>query len=290
VSAATLAAPTADALAREHPEFRGWLDLLAAVREEAGSATWADATPDVAVTAPLLAGTILAIEPGLAAAWLRRLFDVAAASAPAVAGAADRLDPLAALEAAIALDTPRIDTLADAAGLPREPLRAVLPLAAYPWLERCGAQVAGRAGVLDHAQAWCPICGAWAALAEARGLEGAWHLRCGRCGGDWRAEWLRCAFCGTDEHARLRSLVSETTGQARRAEGCAACGAWMKTITTLGAGSTGELRLLDLATVDLDVAALERGWKRPAGLGARLDVRVVARALAAHTRRRWWPR
>jgi len=53
VSAATLAAPTADALAREHPEFRGWLDLLAAVREEAGSATWADATPDVAVTAPL---------------------------------------------------------------------------------------------------------------------------------------------------------------------------------------------------------------------------------------------
>ena len=77
--------------------------------------------------------------------------------------------------------------------------------------------------------------------------------------------------------------MSETTGQARRAEGCAACGAWMKTITTLGAGTTDELRLLDLATVDLDVAALERGWKRPAGLGARLGVRVVAR-------RRWWSR
>ena len=118
MSAATLAAPTADALAREHPEFRGWLDLLAVVREEAGSATWADATPDLAATAPLLAGAILTIDPGLAAAWLRRLLDVAAASAPAVAGAAHRLDPLAALEAAIALDTPRIDTLADIAGLP----------------------------------------------------------------------------------------------------------------------------------------------------------------------------
>jgi FdhE protein len=183
----------------------------------------------------------------------------------------------------MALDMTRIDAIADAAALPREPVRAVLPLAAYPWLERCGARCADRGA--EHAEAWCFVCGAWATLAEARGLEGARRLRCGRCGGDWSGQWLRCPFCGTDEHARLRGLVGATTGESRRADGCAACGAWVKTVTTLGASTVGELRLLDLATVELDVAALERGWTRPAGLGVRLDVRVVARE-----RRRWWPR
>ena len=285
MSATTLAAPTADALAREHPEYRGWLDVLAAAADEAARTAWVYAVPGApAAGAPRLAGATLTLDPAVAAAWLGRLLDVAAASAPALAGAAHRLDALVALEAAIALDTSRIDALADTAGIPREPLRAVLPVAAYPWLERCGARFADHA-VADHAQGWCPVCGAWAALAEARGLEGARRLRCGRCGGDWRAEWLRCPFCGVDEHGRLRGLVGETPGETRRADGCEACGAWVKTVTTLSAAGVGELRLLDLATVELDVAALERGWKRPSGLGAPLGVRVVARQ-----RRRWWPR
>lgn len=285
----TLGAPTAETLAREHPEFRGWLDCLAAVRDEARARPWIDSVGEVsASTAPLLAGTTLAIDPTSLTTWLRRLFSVAAAHAPALAGGEERLDPIEALEAAIALDTARIDALAAAAGLPREPLRAVLPLAAYPWLECCGARLAGRVPA-DHAHAWCPICAAWATLAETRGLESARRLRCGRCGGDWPAEWLRCAFCGTDAHARLRSLVGETTGTSRRAEGCAACGAWVKTLTTLTAPATADVRLLDLASVELDVAALERGWTRPAGLGAPLGVRVVARAGAGRPRR-WWAR
>jgi FdhE protein len=292
VSVATLAAPTAEMLAREHPEFRGWLALLEAVGEESATAAWGAAVPDSAASgAPLLVGATLAIDPADALDWLRRLFDTAAASAPALAGAAEKLDPLAALEAAIALDTPRMDALGDGAGLPREPLRAVVPLAAWPWLERCGARL-GASAIDDHAQAWCPVCGAWATLAEARGLEGARRLRCGRCGGDWRAEWLHCPFCGTDEHARLRGLVGATAGAARRADGCGSCGAWIKTVTVLRASTVGELRLLDLATVDLDVAALERGWTRPNGLGAPLDVRVVPGrrhgTVGARERRRWW--
>ena len=290
MSPTTLAAPTAQALAEDHPEFRGWLALLAAVADESGISGWDAAAPTItATTVPALAGGTLTIEPDLASAWLRRLISVGAAAAPALAGA-ERLDALAALEAAIALDTERIDALADGAGVPREPLRAVLPLLAYPWLERCGAKLAGSFD-REHAHAWCPICGAWAVLAEARGLEGVRRLRCGRCGGDWRAEWLRCPFCGTDEHARLRGLVGDANGQSRRADGCAACGAWMKTIATLGASSVGELRLLDLATVELDAAALARGWRRPSGLGAPLNIHVVGRSRAPGSRmRRWWAR
>ena len=70
-----------------------------------------------------------------------------------------------------------------------------------------------------------------------------------------------------------------------RADGCSVCGAWVKTITTLRPSDVETVRLLDLATVHLDIAALERGWKRPAGLGAPLGVHVVPRTV-----RRWWSR
>jgi hypothetical protein len=56
-------------------------------------------------------------------------------------------------------------------------------------------------------------------------------------------------------------------------------------VTTLAPPRVAEVRLLDVATVALDVAALERGWRRPPGLGAALDVRAAPRA-----RRRWWRR
>ena len=292
MSAPGLSTPTAEALARQHPEFRGWLGLLDAIGVEAAVPAWADAVPeppDMAVGTPLLAGTRLAIERDVIVGWLRRLFDAAAAAAPALTGAADRLEPLAALEAALALDTARIEALADAAGLPRAPTAAVLPLAACPWLQASAARMAARVAAM-HKDAWCPICGAWATLAEARGLEGTRYLRCGRCGADWRTEWLRCPFCGTDEHARLRALVGEDSAGTRRADGCAVCGAWVKTITTLSASDVRTVRLLDLATVGLDVAALERGWRRPTGLGASLGIEVVATATRPARDRRWWRR
>ena len=274
-----LGTPTAASIAREQPECRGWLDVLAVAAEEAERDVWDDAVPDVAAGAlPRLAGATLTIAPRDAARWLRRLIDTAAAHAPALAGAAERLDPLGALAAAVNLDVARVDALADAAALPREPLHATLPVLAYPWLERCGR----RLNAADTtSEAWCPTCGAWAALAEARGLDGARRLRCLRCGGDWAAAWMRCPFCGTTDHDRLRALAAESSEQTRRADGCAACGAWVKTVTTLTASAVTQLRLLDVATVDLDVAALSRDWQRPAGLGAPLGVRVVP------GRRRW---
>jgi FdhE protein len=282
VTAATLAAPTVEALARAHPEFSTWLDLLVTVDDEAASPRWTRAMPESLADGarPLLAGTTLIVDPGDAAAWWRRLIDVAARSVPALASL-HALDAPVVLEAAVALDFTRLAALPETAAVSPEPLRALAPLAAYPWLQRCAARLADRVPA-DHTRAWCPICGAWAALAEARGLEGARRLRCARCGADWAGQWLQCPFCGTDEHARLRGLVSETIGASRRADGCAACGAWVKTVATLRPCTVSEVRLLDLATVELDVAALERGWKRPAGLGAPLDVRVVP------WRRRWW--
>lgn len=51
----------------------------------------------------------------------------------------------------------------------------------------------------------------------------------------------------------------------------------MKSVTTLGPCPPDELLLLDLETVELDVAALEHGYRRPDGLGHPIDVTVAPR-------------
>jgi FdhE protein len=282
VTATTLAAPTAQGLADAHPEWRPWLALLEVTAKEAAAPAWADAVPEKTPGAvPALAGATLAIERAVAERWLRRLF--AASDVSALREAAMRCDALAVLAAAIELDSARLAALAQAADAPVDAFIAVAPLAAVPWLEACGRRPAS--SVQAHG-AWCPTCGAWAALAEARGLERERRLRCARCGGDWRTEWLTCPYCGIDDHTRLASLVGDATGESRKIEACRECTAYVKTVTTLAAADASTLRLLDLATVDLDLAALERGFTRPAGLGQPLGVTVVERPAA----RRFWRR
>jgi len=282
VSATALAAPTPEALARAHPEWGAWLAVLEATAAEAAAAAWAAAVPvKTSETPPLLRGATLTVERAVADRWLQRL--CAASNVVPLRKAAARADALAVLAAAIELDEASLAALARAAGAPEDAFVAVAALAAVPWLEACGRHLAPRAAGDGAA---CPICGAWATLAEARGLEGKRRLRCARCGGDWQTEWLRCPYCGIADHARLASLVADATGQTRKVDACRECSAYVKTITTLTATDAATLRLLDLATVDLDVAALDRGFRRPAGLGQSLGVTVSERRVA----RRFWHR
>jgi FdhE protein len=281
VSATLIAAPTAASLAREHPEWSGWLAVLDVTAHEAANRAWEDvAVRDTRGAGAMLAGVTLRVDRGLAEGWVRRLFSAAGADGLREGGA--RSDALAVLEAAVNLDASRFEHLALAAGAPVEPFSAVAPLAAMPLLEAYARrQTAGNAS-----GAFCAVCGAWPALAEARGLEGERRLRCARCGGDWRTQWLSCSFCGNDDHTRLTSLVAEHTGERRKVDACRDCTGYVKTVTTLSAADAPTLRLLDLATVDLDVAALERGFTRPAGLGHALNVTVAERP----TMRRFWRR
>ena len=92
---------------------------------------------------------------------------------------------------------------------------------------------------------------------------------------------FRCAFCGNADHERLGSLVAEAEGETRKVETCGACRGYLKNITTLRAWAPDEVALADLATVDLDLAAIDRGYERPPAPVLDLHLRSGAPLVAA---------
>ena len=69
------------------------------------------------------------------------------------------------------------------------------------------------------------------------------------------------------DHNELVSLVPEQGGTTRVIEACKRCLGYVKTFTTLQGSPAAKVILDDLASVDLDIAALEHGYQRPHGTG-----------------------
>ena len=274
----------------EHPEWRPLLLLIKEALREAERPKWARFVPTLEHSGrggrPLLDGAVINAAPRLVRRWVRHILGIATAAGTEVEPLSRRvaegwLDPLLLFESAVSQDVDRFHEVAlvekDYHGL----LRGLAPLIAMPLLQSCRRAWAERVPV-DWAYGFCPICGSWPALAEKRGLDGARHLRCGCCGGDWRTEWLRCPFCGEANHEKLGSLVSPDKLERETIEVCDRCSGYVKTMTTLRAIRPEHVVLQDLATVVLDIAALERGYRRPAAKGHEVAVSVVAESSRLH--------
>jgi FdhE protein len=280
--------PGLDQLARDNPEWSPWLALIGAAIERADDPAWGDVRVELAAAraagAPILAGGVISVDGLALEGWVADLVQIAARNgvdvgALAKAGRGDATwDRAAFVEAAVNDHRERLAELAAAISVRPDLLTSLAMPVALPLL-RAGARFAG-----PPPDAWphgyCPACGAWPALAEARGLEGRRQLRCGRCGGDWPFDWLRCPFCGNGDHTTLGGLVSETAGDMRKVETCQPCRGYVKTVTTLVARSASEVVLEDVASAAFDVAAIEAGFSRPGAPGHVLGARVEARRRA----------
>ena len=203
-------------LETEHPEWRPLLAVIKEALREAERPQWARFVPALGHSArggwPLLDGAVINVTPRLVGRWVRHILGIATAAWTEVDPLARRitaggLDPLLLFESAVSQDVERFHEIAlvdrDDHGL----LRGLASLIAMPMLQNCRRAWAEQVPT-DWAHGYCPICGGWPALAEMRGLDGARHLRCGCCGGDWRTEWLRCPFCREGDHEKLGSLMS----------------------------------------------------------------------------------
>ena len=276
--------PLLTVLGGEHPEWRPLLALIKGALREAERPQWARFVPALEHSGrggrPLLDGAVISVTPRLVERWVRHILGVATAAGTEVELLArgvveGRLDPMLLFESAVSQDVDRFHEVALVEGDYHGLLRGLASLVAMPMLQSCRRAWAERVPT-DWAQGYCPICGGWPALAEKRGLDGARHLRCGCCGGDWRTEWLRCPFCGESDHEKLGSFVSPDKLERETIEICDGCRGYVKTMTTLSPIRPEHVVLQDLATVVLDVAALERGYRRPAAKGHEVTVGVVA--------------
>lgn len=268
----------------EHPEWRPLLAVIKEALREAERPQWARFVPALEHSGrggrPLLDGAVINVDPRLVERWVRHILGVATAAGTEVEPLArrvaeGRLDPLLLFESAVSQDVDRFHEATrveeDYHGL----LRGLASLIAMPMLQHCRRAWTERVPT-DWAYGYCPICGGWPALAEKRGLDGTRHLRCGCCGGDWRTEWLRCSFCGEGDHKKLGSLVSPDKLERETIDVCNGCSGYVKTMTTINPIRPELVVLQDLATVVLDVAALERGYRRPAVKGHDVAVGVIA--------------
>jgi len=215
---------------------------------------------------PLLGGAGLRAGVAAMADRLRPEGGEVAAAVAGVAGALERahtaLDGDVVARAALAGDWESIMAAAPRLDVDEYALVTVLDYASRPAL-RAGAE---RVAEALHVEPWrrgtCPACGAPPLLAELRGKESERVLRCGRCATAWAFPRLACAACGERSHRRLGALHGEGEEEHRRADYCEACKSYVKAVAVLDPLTPAGLIEEDLATVALDLVAVERGYHR----------------------------
>ncbi|HSF58427.1 MAG TPA: formate dehydrogenase accessory protein FdhE [Candidatus Binatia bacterium] len=270
-------------LQRQHPEWEPWLAVVQDILNATADPHWdrmvptrAEIQPD---KIPLLANVPVVLEREPVRRLLAQLIQTAqrggtskmATLKPALHA---QLNVVTLFKASLCQDAERLREIAATIGADPEALQAVGTLLPVPFLQACNRHWA-RSIAKSWTEGYCPVCGAWPAFAEARGIERSRYFRCGRCGNAWQSSCLFCPYCSTTNHEELVSLVPEKNGSNAVIEACKRCHGYVKTFTKLQGSAPDKVLLDDLASVQLDVAALEQGYKRPQGAGYCLDVVVT---------------
>ena len=180
-----------------------------------------------------------------------------------------RIDAGALLAASLKRDQTAIRTVAAHQGLAADLVWLVAELAVSPFVYVLRRSVLGPESTSPelHAalDAWghgyCPLCGSWPALAEVVATHRV--LRCSFCALAWAPNEYACVYC--HEHGeKFVTAAPNEERKDRRLEVCGACGAYLKTIDVPALTPFPLLAISDLETMDLDMAAMERGYGRPA--------------------------
>jgi FdhE protein len=271
------------ALKRQYPEWQPWLavvqEVLREISNPQGDAFVPKLTEAQKSKVPLLAETALALDMRSVFGLVDQLIRTACRSGtPKMASLEPalhaELDVIGLFRASLCQDGERLRQTAAGLGAEPEAFEAVTALLAVPFLQACNRRWASLKPV-GWLEGYCPVCGAWPALAEVRGIERNRYFRCGRCGGEWQAHVLFCPYCGMNDHNELASLVPEQGGANSVIEACKRCLGYVKTSTKLQGSSPAQVILDDLTSVSLDVAAFEQGYRRPPGAGYSLSVTIM---------------
>ncbi|NTU78306.1 MAG: formate dehydrogenase accessory protein FdhE [Chloroflexales bacterium] len=225
----------------------------------------AEAARKLAAGVPLLRGEDLRLDPAALRAAFARLADAARKhnlpGADAVAEALRRgaLEPAALARAVLDGDPEPLALIVGGLGLPGDLARTLLRWSLFGPLSALAERLAPLRAAAAWGHGYCPTCGGWPLLAEQRGLEQQRYLRCGLCASSWGSDRLVCPFCASRDYEQLGYLFLDGKEQ-RRAATCDACRGYLKVLNALTPIPPYELPVLDLATLYLDMVALERGY------------------------------
>jgi FdhE protein len=118
-----------------------------------------------------------------------------------------------------------------------------------------------RTALDDWNHGYCPACGSWPAVGEVAG--GHRTLRCSFCSCAWELRTYACIYC-EESGEPFVTAAPDADRKDRRIEVCATCGGYLKTIDLAELSPFPLLSISDIETTDLDVAAMEHGYGRPA--------------------------
>jgi FdhE protein len=174
------------------------------------------------------------------------------------------------LTASLARNQAAIRTGASHRGLAPDLVWLVAELAVSPFVHTLQRSLFGHAreASIDlqlALDAWnrgyCPACGSWPALAEVVG--GHRTLRCSFCSSAWELSTYACIYC-EESGEKFVTAAPDEERKDRRLEVCSTCGGYLKTIDLAELSPFPLLSISDIETTDLDVAAMEHGYQRPA--------------------------
>ena len=139
-----------------------------------------------------------------------------------------------------------------------ETLGHVLLLTMKPFLERCAEVVAQRADFSTWTQSYCPLCGGEPELSVITPAAER-LLICSRCSGRWRFDPLACPFCGNADRTRITSFASRDGRY--RIYACDVCLRYLKAYDGRNATRPVMVAVDSVATLPLDAAAMQRGYR-----------------------------
>lgn len=287
-----------DRLTQADPTVASLARLQAEALQAAADRSWGEGVPELdrhqaERGVPLLHRQTLRADGGRLRRLLARLTaavhtDLAVADhATALGRAVEQgdLDAASLLRAVVVQDGEALAQLARSVCLDVALLATIANLAALPLLQACGRRADPVLVGARWASGCCPVCAAWPALSELRGLDRTRWLRCGRCGSGWSVAYVGCPYCANADQRSAGYLAPERERESRRAVTCDACRGYLKTVTTIQAIPPAEIGLMDLQTLELDVAALDQDYGRPDVPGFSLDLAVEL----TERRSRWTP-
>jgi FdhE protein len=178
--------------------------------------------------------------------------------------ASGQIEAASLLTASLTRDQEAIRTGAAHRGLAPDLVWLVAELAVSPFVHALQRALFANDGVSDALASWnhgyCPACGSWPALAEVVG--GHRTLRCSFCATAWELNAYGCIYCDESGEPFVTAAPNEER-KDRRVEVCSACGGYLKTVDVPDLSPFPLLAIADLETMDLDVAAMENGYRRP---------------------------